>query len=102
MENKGQSSALGLGIGMVFLVVVLALFATIEPLKESLDDVRGTSSLNCPGTTDFNQTAFEEDNTLNRLTRRPTCFVTGISMVWYVTAVLFAGLAWVVKNWRGA
>ncbi len=103
-NKKGQtaSATLGFALGMVFLVLILTLFVTIEPFKETLDEVRGTSGLNCQGTQGFNSTAFAEDenNELNKLTRRPTCFVTGLGMVWFVFAVMIASGVWVIDNWR--
>ena len=40
------------------------------------------------------------NNTLEKLTRRPTCFVTGISMVYFIFAYLIGLATWVVSNWR--
>lgn len=103
-NKKGQtaSATLGFALGMVFLVLIITLFVTIEPFKETLDEIRGTSSLNCQGTVNFNSTAFAEDETseLNKLTRRPTCFITGLSMVWFIFAIMIASGVWFIDNWR--
>ena len=102
MNNKGQKSVLGFALLVVTLIFIITAFATIEPFKEFLDTARSSTSLNCRGTDDFNVTAFNEDdnNTIARLTRRPTCFVTGISMVYFVIAFVISLVSWVVVNWR--
>ncbi len=102
MNIRGQRGLLGMALLMVAFVLIITVFVTIEPFKETLDNIRGTSSLNCRGTPDFNQTLFDIDNnnTLNKLTRRPTCFITGLTMVYFILAFLIAVLVWVVKNWR--
>ncbi len=94
------NSTLGFAILIVAFVLMLALFATIEPFKESLDEVRGNPALNCPGTPNHNATAYGEDDSFNRLTRRPTCFVTGITMVYFIGSFLIALVAWVGVSWR--
>lgn len=101
MNLKGQG-----GVGFVILLVgvlfILTAFALIPIFKEVLDDARDTSSLNCQGTTNFNATAFQEDSdnssSLARLTRRPTCFITGMSMVWFELAFVFGVVTWVGVN----
>lgn len=100
MEKKAQKSVLGFALIVVLLVLVLTAFAIIDPFKESLDDARDTTSLNCPGTLSFNQTDYADDNKFERLTRRPTCFVTGISMVYFIGVFLIAVFTWVGRNWR--
>ena len=98
MNNRGQ--VIGFALFLAWFVFILVLFVTIDPFKESLDTIRGTSSLNCPGTPGFNQTTFDldESNELNKLTRRPTCFVTGISMIYYVFSFLIASTSWLALN----
>lgn len=96
MKKKGQ---LGFAFLLVFFIVMLFAFATIEPFKEVLDNARGGSQLNCPGTPDFNQTDYDLQDKDKQLTRRPSCFVTGISMIWFIFAVMLAGVTWTVKNW---
>ncbi len=98
--NKRGVFGVGFVYVLVFIVVALVAFATIDVFKETLDTVRAAEFLNCPGVPDFNLTDYVDDDEVERLTRRPTCFVTGVSMVWFISAVLFAGLAWVVENWR--
>ncbi len=100
MNSRGQQAVIGFALLIALLVFILALFAIINPLKEGLDDARDTTSLNCPGTTTFNQTAYDEDDKFDRLTRRPTCFVTGMTMVYFVGAFLIASFVWMFKNWR--
>ncbi len=90
----------GFALLTVLFVLIIAAVATIEPFKETLDDVRDTTSLNCPGTTNFNQTDYDDDNTNERLTRRPVCFVTGISMVYFIGSFIIAAFVWLVVNWR--
>lgn len=102
MNKKAQQAAVGFALVLVLFVLVLALFSTIDPLKESLDNARDTTSLNCPGTTNHNVTSYNEDDSLAKLTRRPTCFVTGLSMVWFIATFLIAAVVWVVNNWRKA
>ena len=102
MKNKkAQKSGLfGFALLTVALLFILALFALIGPFKEFLDTARDNDSLNCPGTTGFNQTDYDDDVTLEKLTRRPTCFVTGISMVYFIGAFLIATVVWTIDNWR--
>ncbi len=102
MNKKAQTATFTLGFGLlaVFFVLFLILGSIIPPFKESLDESRGTSSLNCPGTPGHNATAYAEDGDFNRLVRRPTCFVTGVSMVWFIVTFLIASSMWVISNWR--
>ncbi|KKN07817.1 hypothetical protein LCGC14_1063100 [marine sediment metagenome] len=102
MNKKGQKVLAGFALGMVAFVLILVVFGLIPVFKETLDESRGNIDLNCPGTPDFNETAYEVDGDFNQTVRRPTCFVTGISMIWYIGAVLLALSAWVVGNFRGA
>ncbi len=99
MNNRAQVR--GFALLTVLGVIILGLFATIEPLKETFDDARGNSALNCPGTPDFNQTDFDDDNTLDKLNKRTTCFVTGIGIVWFFGAVIIASIMWLARNWGG-
>jgi hypothetical protein len=92
MNNKSQTFALFIFIGLLFIVVS---FVFIDPFKESLDVIRGGTSLNCIGTSDFNATSYNEQDTLEQLTKRPTCFISGISMVWFLFAWMFAVVIWV-------
>ncbi len=102
MNSKGQG-VLGFGLLLVFFLLALTTFALIPIFIEILDDVRDNSSLNCQGTTTFNATAFQEDSdnssALSRLTRRPTCVITGFAMVWFVLAFLIAATVWLATNW---
>ena len=102
LNRRAQKSTFGFALLLIVFVVYLFLAATIEPFKETLDEVRGTSSLNCPGTTGHNATQYNQDSnsTINKLTRRPTCFITGIGMVWFIAAVSYATISWLVANWR--
>lgn len=95
MNNKGQVWALILFVGFLF---ILTCFALIEVFKDNLDSARDSDSLNCPDVAGFNQTAFDQQNATERLTFRTTCFVTGISMVWFVLAFVFAVVVWVTSN----
>ena len=99
MNKKGQ--VVGLAIAVAFLAMFLVLNALISPMKENLDVVRNSTSLNCRGTDDFNQTAYDLDNasTINKLTKRPTCALTGFTMVWFYLAFFIAAVAWVGTNW---
>lgn len=98
MGNQGQ--ALGFSLLMVGFVIALVLFSTIEPFKETLDITRNQTALNCPGTPGFDQTDFNNDTDFEHLVRTPTCFVTGVSMVWFIGAVLLATISWLVLNFR--
>lgn len=101
MRNKrGQNTTLGFVLIILVFIFILTSFVTIAPFKESLDTARDTTSLNCPGTASFNQSDYEDDNDLERLTRRPTCFVTGISMVYFIGSFVIASFVWLVSNWR--
>lgn len=104
MDKKGNL-LVGAALTMAFFIFVLVLFATITPFKQTLDDARDTTALNCRGTTGFNQTAFDLDTTdtsnIPKLTRRPTCFITGIGMVWFVISFLAAAVTWLARQWVG-
>lgn len=98
--KKGQSSFLvGIALLLVFFLILVTLSALINPFKETLDNNRGTSSLNCPNTPNFNQTDYSDDSQFEKLVKRPTCFVTGISMVYYIGAIIIASVVWVYRNW---
>lgn len=100
--NRIGGFTLGMGLLMVFFILAITSFALIEPFKESLDNNRGGTTLNCPGTSTFNQTAYDLDTNENRrfLTRRPTCFITGISMIWFISAFIIAAIVWLAATWR--
>ncbi len=102
MKNKKaqKSAVLGLALVMAFFVFVLVLFALIDPFKENLDTARDNTDLNCPGTAGFDQTDFNNDTNFEKLVRRPTCFVTGITMIYFIGAFLIASVVWVARNWR--
>lgn len=101
MNNKAQF-LVGFGLLMVAFILFLTAFALIDIFKETLDDSRGDVNLNCPGTPNHNSTAYAEDGEFNRLVRRPTCFVTGISMVWFIGTFLIATISWATLNFRKA
>ena len=101
MNKQGRGGAIGFGLLTVFLLLTLALVATIDPLKEGLEDARGNAFLNCPGTTNFNQSDYDDDDKFDKLNKRPTCFVTGIGMVWFIGAFFLASIMWLVRNWTG-
>ena len=82
MNKKGQ--AIGFGLITVFAILIIALFSTIEPFKETFDNARGNAFLNCPGTPAFNQADYDDDDADDKLMKRTTCFVTGIGMVWKI------------------
>ncbi len=100
MNIKAQRGTLGFAFLLVAFFLMLALFATIEPFKESLDTIRDGDSLNCPGTLTFNQSDYDDDTEFERLVRRPTCFATGISMVYFIVSFLAALAVWVISQWR--
>lgn len=98
MNSRGQ---IGMAFLLVFLLMVITAFAFIEPLKESLNNNRGGSTLNCPGTSDFNQTAYDAQNTFEKLTYRTTCAATGFSLVYFEGMILVVGIAWLYRHWSG-
>ena len=100
MNKKGQKAVFGFALLVLLFVFIITSFTIIDPFKETLDEVRGTSSLNCPGTPTFNQTDYDDDSSTEKLTRRPTCFVTGISMVYFIGSFIIAACVWLVANWR--
>lgn len=97
-----MKGAWGFALVIVAFLFIITAFATIEPFKETLDTARNGTSLNCKGTSGFNQTAFDEDssNNINKLTRRSTCFATGLSMFYFVGTFVLAVVIWVFANWR--
>lgn len=100
-SKRGQKSFMvGIALILVFFLVMITTFATIPIFKETLDNIRNGNSLNCVGTPDFNSTDFNDDSDFEKLVKRPTCFVTGLTMVYFVFSVLIAGVVWVGANWR--
>ncbi len=104
MNKKSQQALVGFSLVIVVFVFFLVAFGLIPVFKESLDEIRGTESINCPGTPGFNQTQFDEDEgfEFNQTVRRPTCFVTGLNMVWFISAFLLASVSWLAINFRKA
>ncbi len=102
MNKRGQKAVFGFALVAVAFVFMVTAFATIDPFKEFLDTARDSTSLNCKGTPNFNQTAYDidEGNTINKLTRRPTCFVTGLGLVYFIFSFLIGVVVWLIKNWR--
>lgn len=100
MNKKGQKALIGFALMTVFFVVALVLFGLIDPLKEALDTNRGDASLNCPGTASYNDSAYVIQSDFQKLVRRPTCFVTGQYMYFFVGIMIVSGIAWVYRNWR--
>ncbi len=100
MNKKAQKAVFGFAFLAVAVIFLIAVLSTVDLFKEVLDDVRDTTSLNCPGTTGFDQTDYDNDTSTEKLTRRPTCFITGISMVYFVGSFIIALAAWLVANWR--
>jgi len=101
MNNKGQTRAIfGFTLLLLGFIFIITSFATIDPLKEALDDARDTTSLNCKGTDGFNQTDFDDDTRIEQLTRRPTCFVTGLGMVYFIFMFMIGTVSWVAFKWR--
>jgi len=100
LKKKGQAGIIGLTLLMLAFVFIITSFATIEPLKENLDTARDNTFLNCPGTTGFNETDYDDDTIFERQVRRPTCFVTGLTMVYFIGSFLIAVMVWVAVKWR--
>ena len=99
MNNKAQVGVRGFALLTVFMLFFLGLMATIDPFKEVLDEARGNAFLNCPGTPNFNQTDFDDDDKFDKLNKRPVCFVTGMSMVWFIGVFLITLVTWLGRNW---
>lgn len=100
MNKKGRGAVFGFALLTVLFILIITVFATIPVFKETLDDVRDTTSLNCPGTSSFDQTDYDNDTKVEKLTRRPVCFVTGFSMVYFVGSFIISAFVWLVTNWR--
>jgi len=99
MNNKG-SFTVGIALLLLAILFVMTMNGLIEPFKETLDKARDGTSLNCPGTLNFNQTDFDDDTKIQKLTRRPTCVVTGIGLFWFYFAFIIAVVTWLIKNWK--
>lgn len=98
MNNRGQ---IGMAFFLIFLLMAIMAFAFIEPIKESLNNNRGGDTLNCPGTSTFNQTSYDAQNTFEKLVYRPTCAATGFSLVYFEGMILIVGIVWLYRHWRG-
>ncbi len=101
MNKKARGGMVGFALLTAFLIFFLAALATIEPFKETLDEIRDADNLNCPGVPTFNQTDYDNDSALEKLNVRPVCLVTGLSMVWFIGVFIIAAFMWLVRNWRG-
>lgn len=101
MNKKAVFGAKGFALLTVFMMLAITLNVLIDPFKEQLDNNRGAETLNCPNTPDFNETAYNQQDTSEQLIKRPTCFVTGISLVWFYGAVVIASTIWLFRNWNG-
>jgi hypothetical protein len=88
MNKKGQIVMFKSILVIIGLILLITSFTFIEPLKETLDDLRGSSNLNCKGVSDFNQTAYDEQDTLARLTYRPTCAAPGFLLIYLLLSVI--------------
>lgn len=99
INDRGQLGVRGFALLTVFFVFFLTLMALVDPFIEVLDEARGNAFLNCPGTPNFNQSDFDDDDTGDKLTKRGTCFITGLGMVWFIGAFLLASSMWLIKNW---
>ena len=102
MNKRGQKAVIGFALIIVAFLYIISSFGLIDSIKENLDVVRGSNSLNCRGTSTFNQTAYDldESDTTQKLTRRPTCFVTGMGLVYFIGSFLIAVVVWLVVQWR--
>lgn len=101
MNNKAQVR--GFALLLVVFIICLTLFGLIEIFKEVLNNIRGGNSnngLNCPDTITFDSTDYNNDTALEKLVRRPTCFVTGLSMNYFIWSVLITAFIWLAGNWR--
>ncbi len=99
-NKRGQKSVFGLIFVVMAFLFIITQFGLIDVLIETLNTVRGGSELNCPGTVNFDQTDYDNDTTLEKLTRRPTCFATGFFIVYFVGAFLIGVVVWTMNNWR--
>lgn len=99
LNKSAQSGVIGFALIVVFLFLMLGLLATIEPFKEVFDEARGNSNFNCPGTPDFNQSDYDDDDKFDKLNKRPACFITGIGMIWFIGAFFLAAVTWLFRNW---
>lgn len=100
MNRRAQKSVFGFTLLILLFVFIIGAVTTIEPLKETLNATRSSSSLNCPGTDSFNQSDYDDDTDSQKLVRRPVCFVTGFTMVYFVGSFIIAAFVWLVINWR--
>lgn len=101
MNNKGQAILLKGVLILIALLLLIVSFTFIEPLKEALDNARSGTSLNCKGTSTFNQTSYDAQSTLEKLTYRPTCAVTGFALVYLLLSVIIAVFVMIGKPGGG-
>lgn len=98
MNNKGRA---WLAWTVVLILIFITLAAIIDPFKVNLDASRSyASGMNCPGSADFNQVAYDAQNTFEKLNYRTTCFATGLSMVYFVGSVGIAALIFIYDKIR--
>ena len=101
MDKRGQAFVVkGFAFAIFAFFMILATFSLIDVHKENLDSTRGTSSLNCPGTPGFDSTDYGNDTDFEKLVRRPTCFVTGMSFFYWNFSIIIALGVWLFSRFK--
>ena len=97
MNKKGSLLVWIVLLFMLFLVLAI----TIEPLKEALNNNRNyASGLNCPGTSDFNSAAYNNQTGFEKLSLRSTCFATGLGLVYFIGTIGISIMIWVYTKYK--
>ena len=76
------------------LMVLFFCFALIEPMKTLLDSPR--SSMNCPGTTNFNQANWDAQTPGEELIYAPTCWVMNLGMLAFIGTLVTMVFWWMI------
>lgn len=101
MNKRGQVKVvMGLGIFLIVIIVMFILSGFTPSIKNILDSQRGGENLNCPGVSDFNQTAYDAQTSVEKGVYRPVCFVTGIGWVYFVLSIVVALFVWGWKKFN--
>lgn len=92
MNNKGQVWAI---YGLVVFIAIILLFSILYPFLDGMDSARShESGLNCPGVSDFDETDYLNDTIDEKVIRRPTCFLTGITPLYFIGSFLVSLGIW--------
>jgi hypothetical protein len=85
MKRKGQVAILGLMVG-IFIFMVAMVF--INPIKDTIDQARGTSQLDC-------------GNSSISDSQKGTCLIVDLILPYFIVCILALAGAWITTKLIG-